>query len=1460
MKLGQKQRKRMILGAAILAFLLLLILVALRVGGSLLQKHHISYTSLSYHFPASLTVEGLQAEPTEEFQLRLETLEFTWSWGSLIKGKPSIKKLHLHQGRISLRSGQEKSQGEPSSLPRLSFSQVLLEDVAVELLSEEDSLRFHTEQLYLSSASAGDRILVDTLQLRRPSLSYTRGGKEIPDTSYSTSDSQTSFSLESVPGFEINFLHLKQGALQLKQEGSDQHLDSLELALSGWKSTDLLNVGVQRLGFVYQDTLRIDLVLESGELNREFKADLSDFGVELQGASLKIEHARADLKQGAEGRLLLAPSYLSLGRIRQVYSAIDSILHPRLPDSTKIHFSGEIELHEKKVALHSMEVWVLDSTSMELNGTVSLYKEPLMEVNIRPFLSTRSNLVRLLARQNYHRFYLWPHEIDGEIRVQGSPSDLGFYGSLDSREGRLMAESHVQSDSLGGLFFSLDIWSDSVYVSGITDLLPLPVPRGQLRFYLEMKNDGQQEITPLWIAITSDSLFAFDRYIRNIEFAYYGDAQLDSMHGALNDTIAKLMVDLSTPTDGDGTTYFTGSVDQIFPACFNSSLPGGFLSTQLNGAYLFKEEETELTLDLVSLCLKEGEHEIFLPDSHLEMLGRGDRISVNMESQGRSVLRAQSGTVFPEFALPLPEWFSKWPDTEVELRLDMKEDLLAYLTGNTGRLVLESFKLEKDSNQWSLHASFPEISYGEHNLEEIHVELNSNYTELQGQLSLESYTNESFLVNEVSAFLGYGNNQYSFELENRDSDLLGRNRMAILTEELEQGFRLRFNDAIPLLINNEPWQVGVNRGVELDSLFRLVQGDLGIRRGSSRLEAVTQGQSISLYLDSLELEPLLAYLSDGDLVRGQLNAELRLSTPGMDVTWDAGIIAYTDYLPDPAQIDLEGVYQDGDLEARVKFTHEEASASGEIHKSGEAVDYSIQLNRMDVDVLTYLPDFPSDLKVSGRLSGLASGSLGKEISANGYLIADSLNLIPPVTGSALSVDRDTLILKGNELFLNDFRIRDANKHFLSLQGAIRFYPELEGELRVKSEQFALLQHRAADSRLSGTLLSRTDLTLKGGRDHLSLTGSLETLPGAELTYRSAKSFKMVDASQIVTFMELDESGEGAMPVSKPSKLGINWDVDLQLDESIVEVVLDEITQEYIQIQAKGSLQLKSGVDQMPMVYGTLTSSEGRAYIKPPAIPELDLVIEDAAIHWKGLLDDPLISFRGYKIIKGLTSGLYAFEDGSGQLVDYRVFVILDEATLSEFDLRFDLEVEDSEAQILLASLPPDTRQAYALNLLVFGRLGTEKIKGNSMLANQVTRKLNELSRRNLKHTGLSFSSANYTDKSDGRTERDRTDLSYSLSRGFLNNRLKVAVGGSVGFYMDDMTMLPPSNLIGDLELSYRLSDRPTLILKGTRKNVYEGIIDGMVTEESLGLVYQKSYSHFPLLPGRKKDQDGGTKE
>ncbi len=1451
MKIGRKSRKRLIITLSVMALLAVIVLVAGRILGRVLEKNRISWTSLSYHFPDGLTIEGLRAEPGEGFRIELERLEVEWSLGSLLRGRPAVTRMFAGPGHVWLRPEPDTASGGDFSLPKLSLGNVRMEELSLDLYSEGDTILYRMAGLYLSSAATGELIQVDTLLLREASLRVMTHEKEDPGTpgKEAEADNAEPFPLEGIPGFDITRLELEQCDLLLEQQENRQHIGELDLVLNGWKSSDLLNVVIGHFSFVYQDTLDVELVLENGEINREFKADLNDLELRIPGISLAIAHAAADLQEEIRGSLSLAPSYLTLGRIRQLYPGIDSIIHPDLPASTRIHLQGGLEMGAKTVSIRSLLVSVLDSTSLEINGSVSLAGKPELDVRILPLRSTRGDLLRLLTPQNYHRFYLWPHDINGEARAQGTLDNLGIYGNLPSREGVILVESHVKSDPTGGFFFSLDIWSDSVYVNGITALLPLTVPHGQVRFYLEMKGDGTEEEMPLWINITSDHLYTFDRYIRDIEFGYYGDAQIDSMHVGLNDTVVKLTADLVTPMEGDGTTFFEAAVDHIFPGAFEPSLPDGSLSTHLKGTYLFGENSSEVGLELTALRLAGEEYSTAIPDSRIEMKGEGDRISLRGETAEGPFLVAETGTAFPEFGFPLPAWLGRWPDTELQLSMRFSEGVVGFLTGTPGHLDLQSFELFKDSTRWDARLSIPALAYREEKIYGMEMELNSDLESLNGHLDILRLEGETYHVEGISAGLAYRENLYWFDLTNGPTEFIGTNRIALVADVRDSSVLIRFNDTVPLTLNEASWQVDVNRGVLLDRQFRLKEGDLGIRSGVSRLEAVTSGEVVTLEIDSLELEPLLSYLTAGELVEAWISGTAEFNTSTMDAEMDATILAFNEAIPDPASLHIGGSRRGESLRAGLDFRHADAAARASIRKEGGPLEYALLLDHFDLAAMRYIPGLPPDLEVSGRLAGRASGSIGEEISTDGYLIAEDLTVIPPVTGSPLRLEHDTLFLRNREVILNDFRISDSRGQTLSLQGTIQYSPEVYGSLRLTSERFALLDSRDRDAQIQGTLMARADLAVEGGMEKLMVTGNLETLPGAEIRYISEESFNMVDASQIVTFMDLEEADSTGVSTAPASTMDIQWNVDLQVDETTFEILLDEITQEYIRIVSQGSLNLRSGPGRTPMVFGSVSSTEGRAFISPPAIPDLDLVVEEATIRWDGILDDPVINFRGHKLVKGLTGGLSTALEETGQLVDYRVYVILDNATLSEFDLKFDLEVEDSEAQILLASLPEDTRQAYALNLLVFGRIGTEKIKGNAILANQVTHKLNELSRRNLKHAGLNFSSTNYRDRSDGISERERTELNYSLSRGFLHNKLKVSVGGSVGFYMDDLTVLPPTNLIGDLELSYRLSDHPTLILKGTRKNVYEGIIDGMVTEESLGLTFQKSYPTFPLFQG-----------
>jgi len=69
--------------------------------------------------------------------------------------------------------------------------------------------------------------------------------------------------------------------------------------------------------------------------------------------------------------------------------------------------------------------------------------------------------------------------------------------------------------------------------------------------------------------------------------------------------------------------------------------------------------------------------------------------------------------------------------------------------------------------------------------------------------------------------------------------------------------------------------------------------------------------------------------------------------------------------------------------------------------------------------------------------------------------------------------------------------------------------------------------------------------------------------------------------------------------------------------------------------------------------------------------------------------------------------------------------------MKNFAIKFDISSENADVQNMLNSLPADTKENYALNMLVFGKVNSDADKSKSMMGG-VVNKLNEISRRNIK--------------------------------------------------------------------------------------------------------------------------------
>ena len=228
----------------------------------------------------------------------MELLEVGWTWRSLLRRKPELILIHAQSGHIRLHQDPELRSGEGFNLPELSLKDVMLEDLHLELFTGGDTLIFHLKGLDLTRAMVGEQIMLDSFLLDQASFAHVAESMARSTGPVSSGHSTPAYFLENIPHFEINYLELHQCGLLMERTEGFQRVDNLDLVLNGWKSSELLSVSLDRLDFLYQDTLEMELVLENGEVNNAFQTRLTDFGFNIPGASIQVAEARADLRDG----------------------------------------------------------------------------------------------------------------------------------------------------------------------------------------------------------------------------------------------------------------------------------------------------------------------------------------------------------------------------------------------------------------------------------------------------------------------------------------------------------------------------------------------------------------------------------------------------------------------------------------------------------------------------------------------------------------------------------------------------------------------------------------------------------------------------------------------------------------------------------------------------------------------------------------------------------------------------------------------------------------------------------------------------------------------------------------------------------------------------------------------------------------------------------------------------------
>jgi len=1451
LKLNNSTIRKLVIGVVALVVLLTFSYFLLsRLWQNFAEEYNIHIGDFQFEFPAHLTLHDFQMSQPADFQANIGHLEVAWQWAPLFTGQVAISQLSVANGSITVVSGGSDTAFEVPPVG-ISLQNASMENVDFNLLSEEDSLLVTIPSLRLNSVQVKDTIMVDSLIVHEGLFRYAY----FPDTTL-TAEPAESPSLASIPNFSVNAIDIHQSGILLKNPAQTHSFTEIDLALHGWKNTSLLDFQMETLAFTYQDTLALNFTLEEGEVASNLDTRLHDLSFAFPGLALAFDEIYIAQEEKLEGRVRLSNASLSIGALKQLYPDILVVMDPNLSNDSLIAFGGDLSFDEGHVHFDSLSLSMLRDTRALISGIIDWSGDStVFDFRFDKLRTLREDLYTFLLYQDYNEFYLWPSNIYGQARLQGNLDFYDIRSTLSTNEGFLNIHSTIFYDREENLFYDLEMESDSVLVSQVVDYLPLDVPHGHVKLWMGGLLANDEALDTFRMNISSKKFEVENHLQENLKFSYFFNNQYDSIWGTLvNDSLNADFKGAFYAADTSRVT-FEGTVYDAAPQLLSASIPLKHAQTQYRGSYdYFGDDYYQITLETENAKLNTtSEASINVPPARLVYQEDVGIIETELLANEQEVFYLQTGTELPEFSTENMAWLDALPATEASLKLEVDSVVFHQLTGYPGAVAIEGFHFQKAHNHWSINLQMPNARYDVYEINNLSFLLEADTVSQAGTLAIER-VNSPYLPLD-SLLLGVSSRQdmYFIDVNAILDEVDKKLAFGLDLYPSPEGYAIRIDEKKGFTLGESLWEVRQGKGISFDPDFNIKSGNLALQNENTQLKMTTlDNGNLQFGIAGLNLSKLSSAVDTTLTVDGMMQANLLYNPRAAAIEWEGEInqIRLNDL--EVGNLKGDGISKGDTLLANMELVHESTHALVQVETKDSTYHYKSSLNNFDLAVLQSYPAWPEGYQIRGKIQGEVAGTYDSALTADGYLHFNETTLVPAEISTELHIPNDTVYLNNDEVVLQDFIIYDAAQNPLTLTGSVKIFPEVFAMIAVKSENFQVINDQNKKAQVKGNMELATDVNILGTPEDLAITGSLKFQPGNFVKYTYQGSIDLMDASQVVSFVDFSEiDKQPKLLRKKPASNPIVWNVDVDIENSTLEILLNEVTQEFVRVTMGGQLRLREGPTNTPLVFGSLASIDGRALIFPPVIPDLDLSVEETTLQWNGEADEPLITFRGVETIKASPKGLPSFENRP-ELVSFKALVVLDQVTPDDIALTFDIESADAPVNTYLKSLPPETREGYAIELLVFGSIGSQSKAESSMILESATSKLNEIANRNLEKTDVSFG-VEEREVNPGVDDGDKqTNLNYKVSRGLFKNKFFVSVGGDIGLYGTGAADAPASHLIGNVELTYILSEKPSISLIGARKHVYEGVIDGDIVRTSMGITYRKSFPNLESIFRKKK--------
>jgi translocation and assembly module TamB len=803
----------------------------------------------------------------------------------------------------------------------------------------------------------------------------------------------------------------------------------------------------------------------------------------------------------------------------------------------------------------------------------------------------------------------------------------------------------------------------------------------------------------------------------------------------------------------------------------------------------------------------------------------------------------------------------------------------------------------------SMNFDLPELEYDGIRVMNLSSSVSSDRERISYTLQVGEMAKDTLKIRNTS-LTGDIRDSVNMQLRIADEEKKDRFLITAHINNSKDGMSLRFNDPQAIL-NYETWTMPA------DNYIRM--GKKGLYAHNIRLQKEdryfsmdnTSPEKLEIKFNRFTLSSLSGLIETyRPLLGGEVNGYITITETDRTKAFvsDVSLKSFSfmgDTLGDvklKADNRTGGLYS---LEASVTGRGNDILAGGTyriLNNKESALDLKVDLRNVNLATLTPYT-FGALKQLSGSLKGRLS--LSGSTSApdvNGYIAFNQSLLKPAYTNSPVTITNGRIVFNKDDVRLENITFRDSLQNTGSLKGTVttEAFKNIRYDLALNTSNFLVLNTHADDTKLYyGTVFLDSDIGVKGDTELPLIKARLRLKePSAFVFVKPEVKAVVEEYKGVVVFEDTsafhkpimerqDTTGIEGMEKIK----GINLTAHLELTEGAsIKVLIDKESGDSLMLSGTSNLLFAMDPSGKTTLSGDLRMIDGAYQLSfSPLVKRRFEIQKGSTIVWNGEPTSAIVNLTAMYTIK--TSAIDLVKEqlaGSPeeeknmykQKLPFQVFLMI-KGDMLKPEITFDIQLPPKHRDVMDGSVNAKLNQIkenqaelekQVFALLVLGRFisdnpfessentgGLETTARNSV-SQMLSDQLNKLSDKYVKGVNLSMGVESYEDYSSG-TAQGRTQLQLGLSKNLFNDRVEVQVGGSVDVEGERAKENNVSNLAGDVSVEYRLTPDGRYRLKGFRRRVYEGVIEGELVETGAGVLFIRNFNKMKEIFGKSEKEE-----